>query len=332
MTSALYPKISIITPSLNQGQYIEQTIQSIINQSYPNLEYIIIDGGSTDNTVDIIKKYENHITYWVSEKDNGQSDAINKGIQQSTGEIFNWINSDDYLEPGALFKIAEYFTTNSDIKVVSGWCRLFDNDTNEEILTHRSEIFETLEETLIEQKINQQSTFIKLKYIKEFGGVKNSLNYVMDLELWFRYLFKFGQSEILLVNELFSHFRIHSDAKTQLQHKFRNEERTLWFSILSQLGANKAIVNYYNSNDKYCEESWENNFVDKNKLTFIICKKYLFRFYGEKEYTAGRYAFSNLLRQFQIPIKWNYFSLFFKLFICDIKFRDIPKALSKCQK
>jgi glycosyltransferase involved in cell wall biosynthesis len=104
-----YPKISIVIPSYNQGKYLEETILSVINQNYPNLEYVIIDDGSTDNSVEIIKKYEKYLTYWVSEKDNGQSDAINKGLKKCTGEIFNWLNSDDYLETNALFKIAEAY-------------------------------------------------------------------------------------------------------------------------------------------------------------------------------------------------------------------------------
>src|ERR1700733_14532761 len=102
----IYPKISIVTPSYNKGQYIEQTIQSVLDQNYPNLEYIIIDGGSTDNTIEIIEKYAPYLKYWVSEKDKGQANAINKGLQYCTGEIFNWLNSDDYLEPDSLEKIA----------------------------------------------------------------------------------------------------------------------------------------------------------------------------------------------------------------------------------
>src|SRR5690606_31772171 len=127
-----WPKISIVTPSYNQGQFIEETILSILNQNYPNLEYIIIDGGSTDNTVEIIKKYEDRITYWVSEKDNGQADAINKGLEQCTGEIFNWINSDDYLAKKSLYSIAIASIYNDNAKIIAGGCTHFTNHPNEQ--------------------------------------------------------------------------------------------------------------------------------------------------------------------------------------------------------
>ena len=100
-----YLKISIITPNYNGGKYLEATIKSIISQNYPNLEYIIIDGGSTDNSIDIIKKYEKHINYWTSEPDNGLYDALSKGLSISTGKIMGWLNSDDLLHPKSLFTI-----------------------------------------------------------------------------------------------------------------------------------------------------------------------------------------------------------------------------------
>ena len=90
-----YPKISIVTPSFNHAQFLEETILSVISQNYPDLEYIIIDGGSTDGSVEIIKKYEQYLTYWISEPDNGQSDALNKGFTRATGDIYGWLNSDD---------------------------------------------------------------------------------------------------------------------------------------------------------------------------------------------------------------------------------------------
>ena len=118
-----YPKISIVTPSYNQGQFIEETILSVLDQDYPDLEYLIIDGGSTDNTIDIIRKYSKHLTYWVSEPDRGQSHAINKGFAICTGEIFNWLNSDDLLLNNALSSVAEaYCSSEAEYKIVVGNC------------------------------------------------------------------------------------------------------------------------------------------------------------------------------------------------------------------
>lgn len=119
------PRITIITPSYNQGAYIEDTILSVLNQDYPNLEYIIIDGGSNDQTIDIIKKYSDRISYWVSEKDRGQSHAINKGFERATGEIINWINSDDQLMPDTLHKLAAAFTADPELMMLHGRIEYF---------------------------------------------------------------------------------------------------------------------------------------------------------------------------------------------------------------
>ena len=114
-----YPAISVITPSFNQGRFIEETIVSGLDQGYPNLEYLIVDGGSRDGTVDTIRKYERHLAYWVSEPDRGQSHAINKGFQRATGEIVTWLNSDDLLMPGSLSRIAGLFSRRD-----GGWAAI----------------------------------------------------------------------------------------------------------------------------------------------------------------------------------------------------------------
>jgi len=125
-----YPKISIITPSFNQAPFIERTILSVLNQNYPNLEYIIIDGNSTDKSVEIIKKYERYLAYWVSEKDEGQADAINKGLRMATGELVGWQNSDDIYLPGALRTLSETFQKHRNEDVFFGNVYLIDDEDN----------------------------------------------------------------------------------------------------------------------------------------------------------------------------------------------------------
>lgn len=120
LSAHLLPKISIVVPSYNQGRFIGTTLQSIIDQRYPDLELIVVDGGSTDDTLTVIKQYEAHLHWWVSEPDSGQAEAINKGFMRSTGEVMAWINSDDLVAPGALDQVADYFAKNSEIQVVYG--------------------------------------------------------------------------------------------------------------------------------------------------------------------------------------------------------------------
>lgn len=312
-----YPKISIVTPSFNQGKYIEQTILSIIRQGYPNLEYIIIDGGSTDDTVEIIKKYESHLSYWVSEPDRGQSDALNKGLAKCTGDIFNWINSDDYLHENSLFAVAAHFINHQSVEMVCGWCRLFDEETLEERYQHRTEIFATLEETLVEQRINQPASFYRLQSILNLGGINEHLHYVMDLDLWFRYLAANGQKHILLVDELLAHFRMHDTSKTvKLQDKFRQEENELWFQLLTEMRMHPAVTSFFDggtSNTAF--NGWNCSAVDKQRLTNSLCKKYLFQFYMLKNVKAAWFAFLNQLKLGNIGLRKVFIGIFFNLFV-----------------
>ncbi len=178
-----YPKISIVTPAYNQGQYIEETIRSLLLQNYPNLEYIIIDGGSNDDTLEIIKKYEPWLTYWVSEKDKGQSNAINKGIEKCTGEWFNWLNSDDYLLPDALFHLSQKIPDPSaGITVVSG--NALQKKLNGSIAKMPDR--DTLNpgyDDFIGIGYYQPAALFLLNKLKMFGGINEARHYTMDIEI-----------------------------------------------------------------------------------------------------------------------------------------------------
>jgi glycosyltransferase involved in cell wall biosynthesis len=206
-----FPKISIITPSYNQGAYIEETIRSILLQNYPNLEYVIIDGGSTDNTIEIIKKYEPWITYWVSEKDKGQSDAINKGFEKCSGEIFNWLNSDDYYTAGSLFKVAEFFMENENTDVLAGRSTIFGINNR---ISEATPVFKNLSATISASRINQPATFFRLNIFKSLAPLDISMHYVMDLHVWLKYLVRNGIDRVHRIDNILVNFREHELSKT----------------------------------------------------------------------------------------------------------------------
>jgi glycosyltransferase involved in cell wall biosynthesis len=208
------PKISVITPSYNQGHFIEETIQSILNQGYSNLEYIIIDGGSTDNTVEIIKKYEKKISYWVSEKDSGQSEAVNKGFRKATGDIICWINSDDILMPGSLNKVASSFTQHPDWQIVKGYTVVIDVNSN--ILYN---LFMLPQKKWYARKgiyyIAQPSLFWRRSVLDKIGLLREEFHSSMDQEFMIRMFennLKIGQ-----VNKILAGFRLHETSKTFLR-------------------------------------------------------------------------------------------------------------------
>lgn len=181
-----YPKITIVTPSFNQAIFLERTILSVINQGYPNLEYIIIDGGSTDGSVDIIKKYESHISKWVSEPDSGQSNAINKGFKMATGDLYNWLNSDDILYPATLKIVAEYCLKYPNHQVFYGDRVIIDKD-DRVLKVNEGPSFKRWESKMY-LKIPQETTFFSKSIWNKVNGLNEDLHYTMDVDLWRRFL------------------------------------------------------------------------------------------------------------------------------------------------
>ena len=232
-----WPTMSIVTPSYNQGQYIEETIRAVLLQNYPNLEYIITDGGSTDETKAILEKYDEWIAYWVSEKDDGQTDALNKGLAKCTGDVFNWINSDDYYSIDC-FKILAGHFRSPDVWAVSAYYRLFDDRGVWEEKDIGPREFSDLPEKIYQCRNHQPSTFFRLDKILALGGLDSYFNYVMDQDIWIKFLLTFGDEHIKNIDDVLAHFRVHSDSKTD-QHAsnlFSVELYTIFYALAMQYG------------------------------------------------------------------------------------------------
>ena len=205
-----WPKISIITPSFNQGMFIEETIRSVLLQNYPNLEYIIIDGASTDNTLSIIKKYKPWLTYWVSEKDNGQSDAINKGFCFSTGDIGGWLNSDDLFNPNTLRMVSSLLDINR-LQWLVGAGQIINEKGIKYKTIHSKSVSNKIFYTWLYNYFSQPSTFWTMNLWKAVGGVNNNLHFTMDIDLWHRF---YKITKPTNSNNILSLLRSHNNSKT----------------------------------------------------------------------------------------------------------------------
>ncbi|MFT3892294.1 MAG: glycosyltransferase family 2 protein [Anaerolineales bacterium] len=223
------PLISIVTPSFNQARYLEQTIRSVLEQDYRHIEYIVIDGASKDGSVDIIKKYavesnsllfenqkqtsgphEHFIHYWVSEKDSGQAEAINKGLSRATGEIIAWINSDDYYLPGAVSAAVKVFEQNPDVVLIYGDMLAVDENGQTTNVMKYGQL--SLADLLCFQIIGQPSVFFRKSALQKAGLLDTTFHFLLDHHLWIRIA---QQGKILHVPQVWSAARYHAEAKNR---------------------------------------------------------------------------------------------------------------------
>lgn len=228
--------VSIITPSFNQVKYLEKTIQSVLGQDYPDIEYIIIDGASTDGSQDIIRKYEDKLAHWVSEPDLGQTDAINKGFALAKGDVLAWLNSDDTLEPHAVAEAIAFLQEHPDVGMVYGDGNFIDADDN---VIGKFPSAQT-DYTRLRQgyvHICQQASFFRADLWKQVGPLDPEFYFAMDYDLWVRLA---EVSPLVYYPRLWANFRLHGDAKTISADdrcwpemlKVHRREGGSWFSVI----------------------------------------------------------------------------------------------------
>jgi GT2 family glycosyltransferase len=202
--------VSIVTPSFNQAPYLEQTILSVLEQDYPRLEYIVIDGGSTDGSLEIIKKYEDRLAYWISEKDSGQAEAINKGFSHAGGEILSWLNSDDYYMLNTVSVAARCFEQNPEVVMVYGDMLAVDGQGQTLNVLKYKQL--SLEDLLCFQIIGQPSVFFRRAALEKTGVLDTTFHFMLDHHLWIRLA---QQGRIMHVPQVWSAARYHPEAKNR---------------------------------------------------------------------------------------------------------------------
>jgi glycosyltransferase involved in cell wall biosynthesis len=207
-----WPRISVITPSFNQGEFLEMTIRSVLCQGYPNLEYIVIDGGSSDESLSIIRKYESRLSWWVSERDRGQSHAINKGLARASGDILCWLNSDDYYLPGTLALVGRTLAAESGQRALVGHVLKVYTDGREAVTLPGSyEGRRRLLEIWKPYQMHQAAIFWRRELTEQIGLLREDLHLIMDFDYWARIS---RQADFVNVDRILAGCHYHAAAKT----------------------------------------------------------------------------------------------------------------------
>lgn len=238
----MLPRVSIVTPSYNQAHFLEETIHSVLDQDYPEIEYIIVDGGSTDGSVEIIQRYADRLAWWVSERDQGQTDALNKGFARATGDIFAWLNSDDTYLPGAVSEAVVYLQMHHEVGLVYGDANYIDEAGRVlgKFLSRQTDYRRLLRGFVY---IPQQTTFFRSNLWRQVGPLDPTLNYAMDYDLWVQ-LAKI--TKLKYIPCLWANFRLHGTSKAVAHdgsvwpdmvrvHKRESGSRFSWLGLKAAL-------------------------------------------------------------------------------------------------
>lgn len=235
-----WPKISIVTPSYNQGRFLEKAILSVLNQRYPNLEYIVLDGGSTDNSVDIIKRYSSQLSYWESGPDKGQAAAIAQGFALSSGTILGWLNSDDMLMPSALINAVKVLMTSSEICAVTGRCVIIDTDGKP--FSVSIPIMRSWRSMLyLGTGFYQMATFWKKAAYEVVGKLNTEMNFSFDADLFLR-LRMYGQ--IKAITSYLAAYRSHKKSKTTTNQRIMRAENRMIQKRYSNVNNTTVVLSH----------------------------------------------------------------------------------------
>jgi glycosyltransferase involved in cell wall biosynthesis len=232
------PLVSIITPSYNQGQFLEETILSVLGQDYSHIEYLVLDGGSTDESLAVLHRYDGRLAYWESQPDRGQAHAINKGLQRARGEILGWLNSDDILIPGTVRRAVEAFNQYPDVDVVYGRLERIDEDaqTVPTPLLPKDHLDFGLSYVIGECIVNQPGSFWRRRIMEQIGYLNESLRYAMDYDYWIR--MALAGARFMHLPHSVARFRLSPASKTVKQSAAMAQEQ---LGVLERLLAQPSL-------------------------------------------------------------------------------------------
>jgi glycosyltransferase involved in cell wall biosynthesis len=295
-------RITIITPSFNQGQFLEATIKSVLNQQYADLEYMIFDGASADNSLKIIEKYKDKLTHWESEKDRGQSHAINKGFAKATGEIVTWLNSDDQLMPDALLKVARYFEENPDIAFLHGKTVLIKDihENSEQGIIKGADDKDLTDKYLAGLPFPQPSAFFRKSMIDEFGLLNEKYHYGMDYDFFLQMSLNYKS---LKVNDILSKYLLHESSKTVSQSAvFAKDYAKIFskllrsFSFTSEIIAQMKVLEIYTEGNDFYKVTKDFTIKDLQKA-FYYNLYFQLTFYYEAGELSEVYKLTSFLKK-----------------------------------